>query len=1796
MSIEIGSAYFTLMPSTKGAVSKINAELSSGVDGSAIGARVGTGIAGGVSSKLGTASVAIGNVLAEGISTAMSGVGDVVSEAVSNVDQMRKYAKTLDFAGLSKDEIQASSTELKRWADETEFELNDAYGLAAKLASNGVRDFVDLTEATGNLTAVAGGSTQEYSLFALALSQVNSAMVLHAQDWNQISSAIPGASGEIIQALVDMNAFTGGAENFRQAMEEGEISASELDAAIEKLGLTEKAEAAAGATDTFVGATANAKAAIVNGFQDIWNAIDDGDRAVTAINDAGSAVGSAVSSVAPAVKDAVSLVGDAVGAFESLPEPVRDAAAKAAALGGALLVLDSKFGVVSKATAVCKAGLGLVGTALGDLKLRATGVQGPLQSTATRVEALSKAASTARTALAGIGGALALTAVAEAVGQVATSEADAKERADELSDIASSAARSFDEMGSADVMPSGLDELHVALTGIVDDASGVVDSAVSGLKEVSSSRAELAAQVSSLDSAVATIDELAGSCDGSAVKERELEAAVKLYNSTTGDSVTVTDRVSGALSKSTGDIEANTRAWEENAKAQADQEAYAETYKNLKELQTQQGTLQSAYEQAAKARDDYASQHHISDSNPDASVSDTSTINSIEPDFFMHGDSWDAYANLKNDAAAAKSELDKCNAAIQASNDSLSKLGSELDGVTPNVSSLEQAFDALGDSDSVARGFVDGLDLDGLAEQLDSIGVTTDELADATEGDMWSIMRAWNDSGGSADALEQKLSELGIGFSDAGAAAQDAGEQAGESAMSWDDLADSLSGAIPTWDEAASKMQSLLESVNSDNVKDVTSEINSLLSDAGISTEKLSQDQVQAAATAVQAGEQTGDAVLQLAADADVLQVNLMSSGEAADALGESMRKVTPSAQEAGEALDRALNDPTKSAKDVASEANDLFDALGLNIDKVDEKWALEARQSQLTGQAIVEKAQATSQANQADEDAAKAAQDAADAYQDQLDALQDIIDAAPGLASVLGVTASEYGDFLASIGVDLDEFNQKWQEVTQLTDPSQGKFSYDDTGYGDYIEGFQTDSGALNNFKDNVQGLWDYARSQTDPEVQRQLEEAAQYIEDQGPEKMGHALQQMYDSGDVTGAFQEFSDNYHAYIDTETEYTKWHAYDGMENAMGYGMDGATEAVQDGAPEVQDAITDTFDTDRAAMHDKGGEAGGAVADGIASGLLDSDGKLNEAATQAADQITGPMDSLTSQMEERGRLAGTNFAYGFEHADFSKELSTGDGGGFGDAFDDLSQQAEDEGREAGGRLVSGIESGVSDSDAVDTGVVLLKIQGVEGGRLPKQVEDAGRYAGGRLIPGIQDGVSQGGSVDMSAVARAMDPAALDETIRSAGAYAGGQLVPGVQEGIDSSAGVGAIDTGVVSASIQGVEGGLLPESVRSAGRYAGEQLIPGVQSGIDEGGSVSTDAVASAVDPTALDSAMHGAGEYAGSRLVAGVQDGIDSAATPGSVSTGAIATAVQGVEGGLLPQQMHDAGQAAGERLIPGINDGIAGSATAGAVDVSPALSGVADACDAAGTEVGNRLASSLAASLSGVSDAMGGIGGSAGEYFANGVALNSGNVSDAGGQLEDALASALGNVPYEMSLTGTTAGSDFAGGIGQAWQATHDAAASLVSAAAQGIGVDFGWATTSGERLGNNFASGIRSQVGAVASAASEVAQAASDPLHHSTPKVGPLRHDDRWGYELGGNFAHGIQKCVPDVSRAVANLAGAATVDASATFGADVAESLTAPGTVNNVYVGDVNSRPEIMRLCEEFAEGVIRKMGVA
>lgn len=227
----------------------------------------------------------LGNLATKGIGKVWGTVKGFSRDVVTMSDSTDKFKSTLQFAGLDTSAIDRATKATRKYADTTVYGLDDIQSMTAQLAANGIKDYLGLTEAAGNLNAVAGGNAETFKSVAMVMTQTAGAGKLTTENWNQLSDAIPGASGKLQEALKKNGAYTG---DFRDAMAKGQITAQEFNDAIMQLGMSDVAKEAAASTATMEGAIGNLEAAIVGGLSDAFNVFKP--MVTGAISSAGDAI------------------------------------------------------------------------------------------------------------------------------------------------------------------------------------------------------------------------------------------------------------------------------------------------------------------------------------------------------------------------------------------------------------------------------------------------------------------------------------------------------------------------------------------------------------------------------------------------------------------------------------------------------------------------------------------------------------------------------------------------------------------------------------------------------------------------------------------------------------------------------------------------------------------------------------------------------------------------------------------------------------------------------------------------------------------------------------------------------------------------------------------------------------------------------------------------------------------------------------------------------------------------------------------------------------------------------------------------------------------------------------------------------------------------------------------------------------------------------------------------------------------------------------------------------------------
>lgn len=255
-----------------------------------------------------------------GLAGAVAGVTAMVPAALEASDSIDDFKASMQFAGIPEKEYNAAAEAANKYANATEYDLNDLLQTSAVLGANGVKDFESMAEAIGGFNSAAGGTAETYGSVALVMGQAAAQGKIMTGDWNQLINAVPTGAHVLQNALKGAGAYTG---DFRDALSKGEISANELFAAVKKLGSSDIAQQAATSSTTFRGAWANATAEVQtqlrNTFDSIKPELTDAINASIPIIDAiGPKIGDALSWIVGAAKNFFDFIKQNKGTLEPL--------------------------------------------------------------------------------------------------------------------------------------------------------------------------------------------------------------------------------------------------------------------------------------------------------------------------------------------------------------------------------------------------------------------------------------------------------------------------------------------------------------------------------------------------------------------------------------------------------------------------------------------------------------------------------------------------------------------------------------------------------------------------------------------------------------------------------------------------------------------------------------------------------------------------------------------------------------------------------------------------------------------------------------------------------------------------------------------------------------------------------------------------------------------------------------------------------------------------------------------------------------------------------------------------------------------------------------------------------------------------------------------------------------------------------------------------------------------------------------------------------------------------------------
>jgi hypothetical protein len=103
----------------------------------------------------------MGGAALKGVTALWDKLKDFGGAVIDMSDSTDKFVQTMNFAGIDTSNVEKASQAARDYADRTVYDLSTIQNTTAQLAANGISDYTGLTEAAGNLNAVAGGNADD---------------------------------------------------------------------------------------------------------------------------------------------------------------------------------------------------------------------------------------------------------------------------------------------------------------------------------------------------------------------------------------------------------------------------------------------------------------------------------------------------------------------------------------------------------------------------------------------------------------------------------------------------------------------------------------------------------------------------------------------------------------------------------------------------------------------------------------------------------------------------------------------------------------------------------------------------------------------------------------------------------------------------------------------------------------------------------------------------------------------------------------------------------------------------------------------------------------------------------------------------------------------------------------------------------------------------------------------------------------------------------------------------------------------------------------------------------------------------------------------------------------------------------------------------------------------------------------------------------------------------------------------------------------------------------------------------
>lgn len=222
--------------------------------------------------------VAVGSLLAKGVSKAIGVMTQNLDKAIGRIDTMSNFPKVMQMFGVSADEASASINRIDKSVRGLPTSLDQAVGGVQDLfmVTKNLKESENLFRAVNDSAMVfANGSTDAVNRFIYGYKQALSAGKVQAQDFNQMNEAIPGLMSKVADVMGVTYA------ELKSGLSDGSISIDQFNTALKTLdtdgvgsmaSLQSAAKTSTGGIQTSI---SNMRTAIVRGISNMISKVNE---------------------------------------------------------------------------------------------------------------------------------------------------------------------------------------------------------------------------------------------------------------------------------------------------------------------------------------------------------------------------------------------------------------------------------------------------------------------------------------------------------------------------------------------------------------------------------------------------------------------------------------------------------------------------------------------------------------------------------------------------------------------------------------------------------------------------------------------------------------------------------------------------------------------------------------------------------------------------------------------------------------------------------------------------------------------------------------------------------------------------------------------------------------------------------------------------------------------------------------------------------------------------------------------------------------------------------------------------------------------------------------------------------------------------------------------------------------------------------------------------------------------------------------------------------------------------------